>query len=174
MAGAANHRGASRQDYGTPWEFIAAVEAQFGPISFDLAASWTNAKTPWYLCEAHNALEWDWQRLERVFGRRLWLNPPFGNIAPWAAKCAASGASVLLLVQASVGSNWWRDHVHGRAFAWFLNGLICFDGKNGFPKDCALIEYGGRPPGYTVWSWRNDVPTDVPPAEPRLFGKVAA
>ena len=35
--------GRSRQDYGTPPEFLAAVVARFGPLAFDLAASRDNA-----------------------------------------------------------------------------------------------------------------------------------
>jgi len=170
MSGAANHRGKSRQDFATPWEFIAAVERRFGVVTLDLAASWHNAKTRWYLSEAHDSLTWDWLRLSEVFGGWLWLNPPFGNIAPWAKKCAESDAPVLMLVPASVGANWWRDYVHGVACVHCLNGRINFNGKAVFPKDCALVEYGsGLAPDYLVWTW----PDEVTP-QALLFGEVAA
>jgi hypothetical protein len=42
--GATLNRGRSKQDYGTPWEFIHAVQSRFGPLRFDLAASTENQK----------------------------------------------------------------------------------------------------------------------------------
>lgn len=152
MAGAAFNRGKSRQDYATPPEFIAAVERRFGPISFDLAAEAHNAKAPQYFCLRDNALVQPWHPI----GGLLWLNPPFKDITPWAAKCreeAAQGARIAFLVPAAVGSNWFRDYVHERARVYFLNGRISFDGKNGYPKDCLLALFSERP-GFEIWSWR--------------------
>lgn len=36
--------GRSKQDYGTPWEFIRAVERRWGKLHVDLAAHSENAK----------------------------------------------------------------------------------------------------------------------------------
>ena len=91
-----------------------------------------------------------------AIGGLLWLNPPFGKITPWAAKChaeAAKGARIALLVPASIGSNWYRDNIHDRHRVLFLNGRIVFDGKNGFPKDCMLVIFGDEP-GFDVWTWK--------------------
>jgi phage N-6-adenine-methyltransferase len=157
VTGAANHRGASKQDYETPLELIEAVKDRFGEIVLDLAASGHNAKAIQWIDEECDSLKQDWvQSAFPHIGGLCWLNPPFGNIAPWAKKCAeesARGCRIAFLVPASVGANWWRDYVHGKAAVYFLNGRVCFDGVNGFPKDCALCLYG-EPPGYEVWTWK--------------------
>jgi hypothetical protein len=65
-------------------------------------------------------------------------------------------AKIALLVPASVGSNWYRDFIHERhgVKVLFLNGRICFDGKNGYPKDCMLVLFGtGQPFAVDVWTW---------------------
>lgn len=165
-SGAANHRGASRQDYETPWELIRVVESRFGQLAVDLAASESNTKASRFISERDDSLSVAWHLLSKDL---LWLNPPFGNIAPWARKCAIQanyGARIAFLVPASVGANWYRDHVHGKARVYFLNGRICFDGKNGFPKDCLLALYG-EPAGYEVWTWK---PRKA--EEQSLFGEV--
>lgn len=162
MPGAANHRGSSKQDYATPPSFIRAFERRFGSIAFDLAATADNSVVPDYYDEVTDSLSQKWYWLAN--GEKwLWLNPPFGKIAPWAQKCReecrhpgpppTTGPLIAFLVPASVDSNWWRDHVHEKARVYFLNGRLSFDGKNPFPKPCALCLYGVEP-GYEVWSWK--------------------
>lgn len=173
--GAAFARGASKQDYSTPDEFIAAVKNRFGlkRFDFDLAATPDNAKAKLFFDERKtDALKRDWTKLRG----ELWLNPPFGNIAPWAQKCAdTAGRSashffwpfgwpnrrIYFLVPAAVGSNWFAAHVHERARVYFLNGRLSFDGKNPYPKDCILAVYDGCAYGYQVWDWRKDAQEDA-------------
>jgi len=144
--------GRSKQDYATPPEFIAAVVERFGVLAWDLAASHENAKAPHYFIEADNSLDQNWSALQ---GNR-WLNPPFCDIGPWAEKCSKttlpSGDRIFLLVPASVGSNWFHRHVHGKALVLALSPRLSFDGKNPFPKDCMLCVYG-RHAGFDVWRW---------------------
>jgi len=78
--------GKSRQDYGTPPEFLRAVERKFGQIVVDLAAHERNHVAPDYYGPHTNSLVQDWTKHEGV----LWLNPPFGKPEPWAAKCSRS------------------------------------------------------------------------------------
>lgn len=174
MSGAANHRGESKQDYATPPEFMRAVNARFGPHSFDLAAHAANTKHARYFTEADNSLIQDWHKIDGL----LWLNPPFDPIAPWAAKChaeAEKGARIAFLVPASVGSNWYRDNIHDQHRVLFLNGRICFDGKNGFPKDCMLVLFGDVP-DFEVWRWKDAEAcaafTVVDPRQIPMFAKV--
>jgi phage N-6-adenine-methyltransferase len=143
----AQRPGRSRQDYETPREFLVAVERVFGPLKVDLASTPANAKAPARLDDSL-AVPWP-------VGPLCWLNPPFARIGPWAAKCASSGARVLLLVPASVGANWYAEHVHGRALVLALQGRISFDGIAPFPKDCILAAYGFGKPGFEVWDWRS-------------------
>lgn len=152
MAGAAFNRGASRQDYATPPEFIDAVEKRFGSMHYDLAASARNAKAPAFFTEEQDSLSQDWTSLVG----RLWLNPPFAKIEPWARKCAASYRPhnrIFLLTPASIGAEWYATHVIPHARIYALVGRLCFDGKNPFPKDCTLALFGaGR--GLEIWRWR--------------------
>lgn len=153
MTGAANHRGASKQNYGTPQPLIEAVERRFGKLVFDLAAEPENTKCERYFTEQQDSLVQDWTECGEGL---LWLNPPFGNIAPWAAKCRAEmirGCRIAFLVPASVGSNWFAVSVFGCASIQFLRGRLSFDGKNPFPKDCMLAVYGEEF-GCAVWNWR--------------------
>lgn len=162
MSGAAFHAGASRQDYATPPEFRAAFVEMLGPVGLDLAATASNAWGPDYITPEEDSLAHDWDSICGAAlgkGEWAWLNPPFAKIAPWAAKCAASRASIALLVPASVGANWWAEHVHQRARVLFLRPRISFDGRGPFPKDLALCLYApGVQTYYEIWNWKKGVP----------------
>jgi hypothetical protein len=215
----------SKQDYGTPDDFLKPVVERFGPIQFDLAAHQLNTKheryfaPEWFVekydpdpkkkfdgaavvkslikrgaldeeaadavlravtgktkCEirvknhdkkpyALDAFKNSWAELSRKFHTGsnpglLWLNCEFSEIEPWALRCrseAELGANVLLLTPAAVGSNWYRDNVAGYADVYELNGRLCFDGKNVFPKDCILSHfYNGATLTKYVWEWRKN------------------
>jgi len=162
MTQPAQKPGQSKQDYRTPAEFVEAVKRRLGIAQFeiDLAADDTNYVAPWWIGEAHDSLSVDWYRLS--WNGWAWLNPPFANIAPWAAKCAEFPAEewhpdqkqrIAFLVPAGVGANWFRDYVDGKALVLLLNGRLSFDGIAPYPKDCMLCLYGVEP-GYEVWDWR--------------------
>lgn len=162
----------SKQDYGTPLAFIAAVEARFGKLDVDLAASPQNAKAPLFLTKEDDVLSLDWTELGTE--TLNWLNPEFREIAKYAVKCATSGARILFLVPASVGANWYWDHVHGKCLVLQV-GRMCFqgchvldketrlprcggdelcDGCANYPKDLMLCCYG-YPPGIERWLWKH-------------------
>lgn len=149
--------GASRQDYGTPRALIDAVIQRFGPLDVDLAATGENAKASVWITPERDSLTVRWGHLFRR--QRAWLNPPFDDIATWTRKCAFEshydGVEIILLTPASVGSNWFMEHVHGRAAVFALNPRLRFEGcKDAYPKDCMLSVFGaGLPPGFDVWRW---------------------
>jgi len=156
-------RGKSEQDVGTPRVFLDAVEKRFGPLGFDLAATSKNCAVdpPWHFGPDHvlghfrDSLVQNWRELNG----NLWLNPPFSNIAPWAEKCSKECADrqawTLLLVPASVGSNWFAEHVADRALVLFLTGRITFVGSTQpYPKDLLLACYGFQARGFSTWKWR--------------------
>jgi hypothetical protein len=122
-----------------------------------LAAQAHNAVCPYYysLDEGRDGLEMTW------CGSLNWCNPPFSKIGPWLEKArssAAQGYTSLVLIPASVGANWWRDHVHRKCDVSFLNGRLTFNGHDKpYPKDLALLVYYDNPFGdyaYGVWDWR--------------------
>jgi phage N-6-adenine-methyltransferase len=158
--------GRSKQDYGTPPEFLAAVKnrLRIGDFDIDLAATKENAVCPYYysLEEGKDSLLQSWQTPEPESGW-AWLNPPYADIQPWvhrAHKEAETGAHVAVLIPASVGANWWAECVDPYAYTVFLNGRLTFVGETTpYPKDCALLLY--TPWGFKgseVWNWRRDVP----------------
>ena len=131
------------------------MEARFGRICFDLAADESNAVCPNYYDEESDALAHDWTCLTGV----LWLNPPFGDIPRWAAKCKASagpGRRILLLTPASIGTNWFAEHVHGSALVLGLNPRLKFGGeKNAYPKDLMLSVWADPSWNkFDVWRWK--------------------
>ena len=160
--------GRSKQDYGTPPEFLSAVRKRLHIQNFflDIAASPDNAVCDNYLTEENNALSavYDWLPADHPYTQEWgWLNPPFNNIAPWVEKAsqqAKLGAHIAMLVPASVGANWWRDYVEAFAYQSFLNGRITFVGcEDPYPKDCALLLY--TPWGFLgheIWKWSGSVP----------------
>lgn len=151
--------GDSKQDYSTPAEFLAAVREVFsvGEFAADLAAHAENHVVNPYLgpdSGLHaDGLALDWQR----FNGDLWLNPPFADIEPWARKCAETKRDrgrIFFLTPASVGSNWYADHVHGKAHVVALSPRLCFDGKSPYPKDLILSIYGPVRGGFSTWRWK--------------------
>ncbi len=150
--------GKSKQDYGTPWELIHAVEKRWGQLHVDLAASDHNAKAPYYFTAEDDFLnQADWWGVTPV-NSLAWLNPPFENLGPWMAKCKADaekGAKIIMLVPASVGSEWFAQYVWGQARVIGLRPRITFEGcKDPYPKDCILILWGIEEPGFDLWRYK--------------------
>lgn len=183
MTAPAQKPGRSVQDVQTPPEFIEAVSERFGYIDLDLAATAANAVVPHFfgpdspLHEDALAPHCKW--LPPSDGL-LWLNPPFANITPWATKCVTeseAGASIALLVPASVGSNWFNNYVRPYAYVLELAPRIKFVGHTAsYPKDLILAIYTPeRFVGREAWHWRRAPrPANDNAADPRqlLFPSV--
>jgi DNA N-6-adenine-methyltransferase (Dam) len=146
----------SEQVVSTPPALIAAVEARFGTIRYDLACTIDNAicgrdYADMYAIETGSSLEKYWPR---PFAGLCWLNPPYNQIAPWARKCHESGSRVAMLVPASVGTNWFARHVFGKAHVLALSPRVKFVGHSSpYPKDLILCVYGYGLSGFDVWRW---------------------
>ena len=158
--GASFNRGNSKQDFATPADFRAAVVKRFGMPALDLAADTENHFGPsWFnIKDGDDSFKENWHNWAGL----MWLNPPFGDIEPWAKKCfeeSILGAHILLLTPASVGSVWFSRYVHDTATSvYFLSPRLCFDGKAPYPKDCILSEFGGpklmTDTRYVCWRWK--------------------
>lgn len=151
-------RGKSKQTYGTPPAFIRAVEKRFGPIVCDLAASAENAKCARFFNADVDSLKQPWA--EAFPTGLLWLNPPFANIEPWAAKCATESVRrhglIAMLTPASIGTDWFACHVHRQAMVLGLRPRLAFEGEtNGYPKDLQLAVYGFGLHGFDCWRWQS-------------------
>lgn len=155
--------GRSRQCYVTPLAFMHAIETRFGRIDFDLAATEKNAKAKRFFTKRQNALVRLWIAYVSSSKWRYWLNPPYSHLEPWFAKCIEqrlllTTGSFLVLVPASVGSDWFHKHVFRSADIYFLDGRICFMRDKPYPKDLMLIRYRAirYPVSISVWDWKND------------------
>lgn len=158
--------GRSKQDYRTPKVFLDALEVRFGKIDVDLAATHENKVAPVCLTLAEDSLAYCWT--SSWADKNLFLNPPFADIAPWAAKCAEEGprmkrGRIFLLTPASIGSDWFARNVFGQAMVLGLSPRIPFDGTpinpktgrpDGYPKDLMISVYGPELHGFGCWRWR--------------------
>lgn len=157
----AQRPGKSVQIVRTPRDLLDAIEKRFGKLTFDLAATRENSVVPggcFYgsgSLKGTDTLAKSWSDIRG----NLWLNPEFGQIKHYAAKCFMTlnekpRGRVFLLIPASVGSNWWRDYIDKKAATFFLNPRVTFVGHEfPYPKDLALCVFGA-PPGYECWRWK--------------------
>lgn len=99
-------------EWGTPPDFAAALDAQFG-FQLDVCATKATAKAPVYFDAEADGLRQRWA------GKVCWMNPPYGRgpsgISPWMRRARLEamfgGATVVQLPPARVGSEWWRRFV---------------------------------------------------------------
>lgn len=158
-------RATTEQDVGTPLALIEAVQKRLGKIELDLASTEELAVVSSFISPAQESLSMPWHQIGHLKHRPNgwgWLNPPFGQSAKWVAKCAeeaARGARLIVLLQAAVDSNYFAEHIYGRAEVWFLQGRLTFRGHTQpYPKGCMLCIYApGRFPHLRVWDWKRDV-----------------
>lgn len=157
--------GRSKQDYETPRIFLDALEKRFGKMDVDLAATRKNAKAPICLTLEEDSLTYHWA--SSWPDENLFLNPPFADIEPWAAKCAEEGPKMIrgrifLLTPASIGSDWFARNVYGQAMVLGLSPRIPFDGTpinpktgrpDGYPKDLMISVFGAGMHGFDCWRW---------------------
>lgn len=167
------NKATSKQDYETPQDILDAISTRFDmPIAVDLACSVDNCKAPIGLDFPRiDSLTFPWAATWP--DDLLFLNPPFKDIEPWAAKCALEALGmrrgrIVMLTPSAVGSNWYAQHCYKKSLTLSLNGRITFVGSStGFPKDCMLSVYGGDY-GFEVWRWKGTVARIRKPRAPRL------
>ena len=146
----------SVQVVSTPWEFVRAVEQKFGPLAIDLAATDENTKCQRWITPEQDTFKADWYRM--LDGGLGWLNPEFDPMALWVEKCAKEarrGAEFLVLTPASIGANWFWDHVKPFATVYSV-GRMKFEGhKDPYPKDLLLNHYTQNPNHELQrWKWK--------------------
>ncbi len=146
----------SKQDYETPPELLSAIAKRFGPIVADLACTKENAKAPIAFTKDQDSLTLSWAKMCPT--GTLFLNPEFGNITPFAKKCALESKTrhglIVMLVPASIGANWFARHVNGQAMVLGLSPRVTFVGEEqGYPKDLMLCVYGYGLHGFDGWRW---------------------
>jgi site-specific DNA-methyltransferase (adenine-specific) len=117
-------------DWATPPEFIATLEAEFGTFDLDPCATDETAKARNYFTREEDGLQQDWSGL-------VFVNPPYSNVVPWVekaiAECRAERACSLLLLPNNTDTAWFHDLVLRWCSVRFLRGRIAFLGYDGQP-----------------------------------------
>lgn len=162
------------QNYRTPPELLEAVQARFGQIEFDAACTRADCVGHMgYAIDAGlDALTRDWA--SDLIGSLsadgvVWCNPEWRHAGKYAAKCAAfaaAGGRVLLNTQLAPDSNWYAEHVHGKALVLALNPRVPYLNPDGTPafvdkrgkalglnRPAMVAAYGFEQVGFEPWRW---------------------
>lgn len=116
-------------EWGTPPEFVAALEAEFGPFALDPCARAETAKAPLYYTIEDDGLAQPWDG-------HVFVNPPYSAPGPWVAKAIAEsdrGTVSLLLLPAATDVGWFHDLVLPHCNVRFIRGRLRFLGWAGTP-----------------------------------------
>lgn len=167
----------AQQGYRTPRAFLDAIEREYGRITWDAACTTEDCvagESEHGHMRGHeynlgeDALLTDWTLMA---GELVWCNPPFGKSGAFCRKAAEAQRPdaplrCLMLVQAAVDSDWFRQHVHGKAFVRPLSPRIAFTHPDGSPvldgkgkpaainRPLMLAEYGFGRVGFEPWRWK--------------------
>ena len=135
----------AKQDWETPMDFFAPINAEF-KFTLDAAANAKNAKAPKYFSKAEDGLAQSWGK------NIVWLNPPYGEkggkLSDWIKKAVAesdAGATVVMLIPARTNTNWFHDLCLKRGEVRFVRGRPKFGGADhGLPQPLCLVIF--QPP----------------------------
>lgn len=161
---------AGNQNWGTPPEFLKAVERLFGmKLDFDLAATRQNTiMKNRFFTEKDDALNRSWKGI----GRNLWLNPPFaftGEPQKPGGKCFAEKCweeaehlnpdqRIFLLSRGSISTEWFGKWVNGSAKVYAIFPRLKFVGAEaGYNAELVLAVFhpGRKPSGFWHWTWND-------------------
>ena len=80
--------------------------------------------------------------LDREWGTRTYMNPPYSNPTPWVKKAyeeSLKGKLVVGLLRGDTSTRWFHDWVYGKAKIRFVKGRLKFTGKPApFPSIVAI------------------------------------
>jgi len=71
--------------------------------------------------------------LEREWGERTFMNPPYSNPTPWVKKAyeeSRKGKIIVGLLRGDTSTRWFHDWVLGRAELRFIKGRLRFGDRN--------------------------------------------
>jgi hypothetical protein len=170
----------SKQDYETPDDFIRAVELKFGDIDFDLAADTKTCKvgriaaprplSQYFYSKEDDSLNPDnsWAEPKGYIAQVRWLNPEFGQLEAFTARCAevrGLPSWTVLLAPAGIGTRWFERNVLGKAMVWGVPRFAFVGETHTYPKDLMVAAFGYGVSGLGFWDWRADLA--------RAYGKPA-
>jgi site-specific DNA-methyltransferase (adenine-specific) len=125
---------AESDEFYTPPSVFEPLHREFS-FTLDACATAESAKCPRFFTQAQDGLAQPWAP------ERVWMNPPYNDIAPWTAKAleeARRGALVVGLLPAWTDRAWWHEHIEP-----FRPGLV----KLRFIRGRVRFGYPGNPTG---------------------------
>lgn len=124
-------------DWSTPQDFYDALDDAFS-FTLDPCASRENTKCPLFFTELEDGLAQDWSK------HRVFVNPPYSQIAAWMKKAYESslaGALVVCLIPARTDTRYWHNYAK-KGHIGFVKGRLKFGGsKTSAPFPSAVIVF---------------------------------
>jgi hypothetical protein len=114
-------------DWLTPPELIKVL----GPFDLDPCCP---PKMPWKT--AKKMIHWPKDGLKEKWHGRVWCNPPYSDVFPWAEKMSKYGNGLLLTPGKSTDTRWGQICLHGNAVLFFKGRLLFhyLDGRKSYGK----------------------------------------
>lgn len=116
--------GQDRNTWATPDGLFNYLSDCYGPFDVDVCAVPGNARCAFFFEPGEDGLAQSWR------GKRCWCNPPYSDIYPWVAKAVQEskerGATVVMLLPARTGSQWFHDFSGLASEILFLRGRVRF------------------------------------------------
>lgn len=144
-----------KSEWQTPSWVLDGVRESLGidQFSYDPATSLENPTgAALYSTRETNGLSTDWN--DPIFGRYLWLNPPWGKgspILPWVQKFSAYKGIGFLLCPSNTGSKWFHLLLDRANSLFFFRGRVNYvdpatgSEVKGCPFDSCLVVRNHRP-----------------------------
>ena len=136
---------AAREDWRTPEAVVELLHLLWdGPPDLDPCSG------PGSIVQARRRIEPPDDGLAETWPGRVFVNPPFGELSRWAAKCVEEkrqrGAEVVLLLPSRTDTRYWHAHVRRAQAICFWRGRLKFLGAPAAaPFPVALAYFGPRP-----------------------------
>jgi phage N-6-adenine-methyltransferase len=95
-------------DWATPQDVFDRLDARYGPLTLDVAATAENAKCERYFTRSADGLAQEWTG-------RVWMNPPYGHaLNAWMRKAWEASQTtadlVVCLVPVRSDTRWWHEY----------------------------------------------------------------
>lgn len=128
-------------EWATPQAVFNDLDNEFN-FDLDPCATDENHKTPRYYTAKDDGLAQNWG------GCKVFVNPPYSNIAEWVKKAFYEGHKdntlVVLLIPSRTDTRYFHDYILNRAEIRFIKGRLKFgNSKNSAPFPSMIVIFRG-------------------------------
>ena len=136
----------SHHGWETPAELSASLSEAVGGFDLDPCAGSTNSRLA--RVKARVLLTFNDDGLNAKWFGTVFCNPQYGrSLSRWISKCATeaeSGTTIVALIPSRTDTQYWHDHIAGKADIWMLKGRLRFgDGAAPSPFPSTVVLWGG-------------------------------